>query len=621
MNGLNGKPEIAEEIDSITEHAKLPGLESVEFPSSLKLIDENGSETEILFFNRRYEEIYDANGNLLGHVVSMETSVPKKAEKVSLVLGIENLGDYDVAITGGFHTWSGYEFKQAFGDDVKMKSLKESVSRQRTVNVVEPGMGKEKIETGVGRSYGYLDLRRTTNEGTHDLFVGVIPNLNPNHEGNESVDIDYIEFQPNGNTVAVIKNLEGVDRERNVRFQVFIVKAEPNPPNVDGKKDRRRVRYSTLADAYSEQLSKLNERRDKMFDKEIWWFSWAVEGKGVTQKSMLGELRAINEAGIDITTICLDDGYQESAGSWEVNTDKFPDLAELALEIHKTGRKAAIWVAPFMVVKQDPIVKEHPDWLVRGGNGKPVLFPLPQMQPTGDVMPIADQPYLLDISLPEVQEHLFEVFKKYSDLGFDVFKTDFLSMVFMRRLRDETKSTPEVYREFFTKLRQYVRENTKEHKEIKIIGCGAPLDLSIGLFEGNRMQPDSLFPELETLAKVGPLIKRLKELPGIGKVTRGLITKLNGMFYRDSVAVTARRSRIYAQPVFGGFFDGLHAYDDGVLLNERHKNNTSEAILKLRATGAVTNLTIGDSIARMSKDQRRRMKEYVNEFRNPDKKI
>jgi len=37
--------------------------------------------------------------------------------------------------------------------------------------------------------------------------------------------------------------------------------------------------------------------------------------------------------------------------------------------------------------------------------------------------------------------------------------------------------------------------------------------------------------------------------------------------------------------------------------------------------GTVTNLTIGDSIARMSKDQRRRMKEYVNEFRNLDKKI
>lgn len=604
--------EPVEKIDSIAEHASLPGFEAIKFPGSLKLADENDNISEIAFFNRRHEEVRDVNGNLLGRVVSLEASVPKKAERVSLVLNVENLEHYDVAVTGGFHTWSGYEFKQAFGEDVRMKGLEDSVSRRRTVNVVEPGMG-EHINEGVGRSYGYVDFRRTVeDEGTYDFFVGVIPNLHSDQEaGNESIDIEYIEFKPDENTVSIVKNLENVDRERNVRFQVFIAKADPN----------RAVRYSTIANAFSQRLAELNERKDKMFDREIWWFSWAVEGKGVTQESMLKELRAIDEAGIDITTICLDDGYQESAGTWKVNKDKFPDLAGLASEIHKTGREAAIWIAPFMVIKQDPIVKEHPDWLVSDDNGKPVLFPLPQMQPTGDIMPIADRPYLLDISLPEVQEHLFEVFKRYSDLGFDVFKTDFLSMVFMHKLRDETKSTPETYREFFTKLRRYIKENTEEHKEIKIIGCGAPLDLSIGLFEGNRMQPDSLFPELEALAKIGGLIKKLKELPGIGGVTRRLITKLNDMFYKDSVAVTARRSLIYTQPVFGGFFDGLHAHDDGVLLSDKHKSNTSEAILKLSAMGTVTNLTIGDSIARMSPDQRELMKGYVNEFRNPDKKL
>ncbi len=66
----------------------------------------------------------------------------------------------------------------------------------------------------------------------------------------------------------------------------------------------------------------------------------------------------------------VDDGWQVAIGDWEAN-NKFPSgMAALADKIKSTGRKAGLWLAPFIAVKSSKLFREHASWFLRDQKGK-----------------------------------------------------------------------------------------------------------------------------------------------------------------------------------------------------------------------------------------------------------
>ncbi len=107
---------------------------------------------------------------------------------------------------------------------------------------------------------------------------------------------------------------------------------------------------------------------------EASWCSWGF-GREVKAEDILRNLPEVKKLGIP--WVVMDDGYQVGIGSWPLDKKKFPrgdsDMRALTDSIHAAGLKASLWWVPMNVTPDDPLYKEHPDWVVLGRDGQPVV--------------------------------------------------------------------------------------------------------------------------------------------------------------------------------------------------------------------------------------------------------
>ena len=109
----------------------------------------------------------------------------------------------------------------------------------------------------------------------------------------------------------------------------------------------------------------------------------------------------------------LDDGWfgkrdddTTSLGDWTVDKRKFPEgLQPLIDHVHSTGMTFGIWFEPEMVNPESELFNTHPDWVMGSLD-----------QPTGRAQ------WVLDISLPEVTDYLFDaisaILTEYPDIEY-----------------------------------------------------------------------------------------------------------------------------------------------------------------------------------------------------------
>jgi alpha-galactosidase len=201
------------------------------------------------------------------------------------------------------------------------------------------------------------------------------------------------------------------------------------------------------------------------------WCSWYHYFERVTQAAIEENLHAIDALGLDIDVVQIDDGYQAEIGDWLLLSDRFPSLAAEVDSIRAAGRRAGIWVAPFLVGERSVLAREHPDWLVGGaspGTG------------WGD-----QQLAALDVTSPGAEAYLREVFGTFRDLGIDYFKIDFIYAGAMegRRARAGVPGV-EAYRQGLRIIREAIGPDSY------LLGCGAPILPSVGLVDAMRVGPD-----------------------------------------------------------------------------------------------------------------------------------
>lgn len=104
----------------------------------------------------------------------------------------------------------------------------------------------------------------------------------------------------------------------------------------------------------------------------------------------------------------FDGGWPSGAGNWTPRRDAYPEGMEpVAKAADDHGMVYGLWFEPERVVSGTSIHKEHPDWLLSCGT---------EPQST----------YLLNFGLPEVQDYMFNVIKKFMDIpGFGFYRQDF----------------------------------------------------------------------------------------------------------------------------------------------------------------------------------------------------
>ena len=113
------------------------------------------------------------------------------------------------------------------------------------------------------------------------------------------------------------------------------------------------------------------------------------------------ELKEIATLAADIGAerFVLDDGWfkgrnsaKSSLGDWYVDEHKYPDgMHPLVKHIHSNGMTFGLWFEPEMVSPDSDLFRSHPEWIL------------------GDIsQTLGRAQYVLDISINEVQEYLFE---------------------------------------------------------------------------------------------------------------------------------------------------------------------------------------------------------------------
>ncbi len=174
--------------------------------------------------------------------------------------------------------------------------------------------------------------------------------------------------------------------------------------------------------------------------------------------------------------IQLDDGYQRTVGDWTVN-DRFPSgLKVLVDRIRQTGLRAGVWVAPFVATEHSELYKTHPEWFVRGADGRPVSV--------GTNPLWLGQYFALDLTNPLVLDLVAKLFKELKQQGFEYFKIDFLYHATVEGIRHNMNVTrAQAFRNALEVIRRAVGDDL-------ILGCGAPLGPCIGITDMMRIGTD-----------------------------------------------------------------------------------------------------------------------------------
>jgi alpha-galactosidase len=208
------------------------------------------------------------------------------------------------------------------------------------------------------------------------------------------------------------------------------------------------------------------------------WCSWYYYFGGVSERAVLENLEFLDahRDELPLEYIQLDDGYQADIGDWTTTNDKFPHgLAWLAERIHQRGFKAGLWLAPFLAASTSALYREHPEWMVHDGDGRPVVA----------IHNWDRECHALDCTHPGAQAWLSHVAETMvGQCGFDYLKLDFIYAGAVEGRRYDRQATrAQAYRRGLEAIRQGA-------SDAFILGCGAPIGPSVGLVNAQRVGPD-----------------------------------------------------------------------------------------------------------------------------------
>ena len=203
--------------------------------------------------------------------------------------------------------------------------------------------------------------------------------------------------------------------------------------------------------------------------KVLGYTSWYNYYQNINEEIISRDLDALDNR-FDVFQI--DDGYETFVGDWlDVDPVKFPNgLKPIIDKIHSKGFKAGLWLAPFAAESKSKLFNEHPDWIRKDKNGKPI-------KAGGNWSGF----YSLDLDNQEVVAYIKKCLTHYMEMGVDFFKLDFLYAAALPTYEGRTRC--QVQDAAYKMLRETLKNKV-------ILGCGANIINSYENFDYLRIGPD-----------------------------------------------------------------------------------------------------------------------------------
>jgi len=212
------------------------------------------------------------------------------------------------------------------------------------------------------------------------------------------------------------------------------------------------------------------------------WCSWYHYYADVREQDISENLQQMAEQFSDLDYLLIDDGYQAYMGDWLTPSPRFASgLPGMVEQIHQSGIKPALWLAPFIAERNSTIFKEHPDWFVKDQHGEP----LPAEKVTYGGWRCTPW-YVLDGTHPQVQAHfksLMTYLHQELRIGFFKLDANFWGTIHGGCFYDPTATRIEAYRRGMQALSDGAGDSF-------LLGCNAPLWPSLGLVDGMRIGDD-----------------------------------------------------------------------------------------------------------------------------------
>ncbi len=205
------------------------------------------------------------------------------------------------------------------------------------------------------------------------------------------------------------------------------------------------------------------------------WCSWYTYYTNVGPQDVLENLAAMDDLDLPVDVVQLDDGYSAGIGDWLIPSQRFDDVAGLVGRIKDAGRRAGIWIAPFLAAADSGLVAEHPDWLVRHAHGAP--------RHAGHNW--GRDLFSVDLTHPEAAAWMREVVETFVGWGVDYVKADFLAAGAIPGARHSGADPVTAYRDGLRLLREALGAHGH------LLGCGAPVLPSVGLVDSIRVSADT----------------------------------------------------------------------------------------------------------------------------------
>lgn len=243
-------------------------------------------------------------------------------------------------------------------------------------------------------------------------------------------------------------------------------------------------RFATSPESYLKkywgELGKAHKVKLSTTPVPTGWCSWYHYYTKISEKIILKNLAEVKTKKLPIQFFQIDDGYQKEIGDWLVTNDRFPGgMRLLAEEIRREKLLPGLWLAPFLVRKKSEFFQKYPEAVLKDRDGKPVPAlwnPLWGM----------DYTYCLDVTHPTSRDFLENVFKTLvKEYGYPYLKLDFLYAGLLPGWTyDRSVSPHKRYADTIRFIRKVVG------KDVFLLGCGAPVYPSIGLFDAMRISCD-----------------------------------------------------------------------------------------------------------------------------------
>ncbi|TGM06242.1 glycosyl hydrolase [Leptospira barantonii] len=307
---------------------------------------------------------------------------------------------------------------------------------------------------------------------------------------------------------------------------------------------------------YFSELGKAHKVKLSTTPVPTGWCSWYHYYTKISEKIILKNLSLVKEKKLPIQFFQIDDGYQKEIGDWLTTNDKFPGgMRLIAEEIRREKLTPGIWLAPFLVRKKSEFYQKYPEAVLKDRDGKPVPAlwnPLWGM----------DYTYCIDVTHPTSRDFLENVLKTIvKDYGYPYLKLDFLYAALLPGWTYDRGISP--HKRYADTIR-FIRKVVG--KDVFLLGCGAPIYPSIGLFDAMRISCD-VAPfwgreKKRILAKDKHALSTERAL--INDITRSSMHR--NLWYNDPDCLLVRESKNDMNPAQTQLMASVMAVSGGMIL-------------------------------------------------------